>query len=79
MASIPGGQLESIFLNLLIKKTRRRLSKHLQKFLIPAALQLLKRVLDRSDKGVTEISAKPMMSDGEVSGMLSIGRNITKS
>ncbi|MEK6552898.1 MAG: PAS domain-containing sensor histidine kinase [Bacteroidota bacterium] len=34
--------------------------------------------LDRSDKGITfEFSAKPMLSDGEVSGMLSIGRNIT--
>jgi len=34
--------------------------------------------LDRFDKGITfEVSAKPMLSDGEVSGMLSIGRNIT--
>ena len=34
--------------------------------------------LDRFDKGITfEISAKPMLSDGVVSGMLSIGRNIT--
>jgi len=34
--------------------------------------------LDRHDRGITfEISAKPMISEGEVSGMLSIGRNIT--
>jgi PAS domain S-box-containing protein len=36
-------------------------------------------VLDRFDKGVMfEISAKPFMADGQVSGMLSIGRNITR-
>ena len=35
--------------------------------------------LDRFDKGVMfEISAKPMITDGQVSGMLSIGRNITR-
>jgi PAS domain S-box-containing protein len=34
--------------------------------------------LDRFDKGVTfEIHAKPLITDGEVSGMISIGRNIT--
>ena len=34
--------------------------------------------LNRFDKGITfEVSAKPMLSDGIVSGMLSIGRNIT--
>ncbi len=34
--------------------------------------------LDRFDKGVTfEIHAKPLITDGEVSGMISIGRNIS--
>ena len=34
--------------------------------------------LDRFDKGVTfEIHAKPLITDGEVSGMISLGRNIT--
>lgn len=34
--------------------------------------------LDRFDKGITfEIHAKPMILDGEVYGMISIGRNIT--
>jgi len=77
---VPEEMLGKHFLEFIDKEDEAKIAEAFTKILNSSGITTFETVfLDRFDKDVTfEISAKPMMSDGEVSGMLSIGRNITK-
>ncbi len=76
---VPEEMLGKHFLEFIDKEDEAKIAEAFTKILNSSGITTFETMfLDRFDKGVTfEISAKPMMSDGEVSGMLSIGRNIT--
>ena len=76
---VPEEMLGKHFLEFIDKEDEAKIAAAFTKILNSSGITTFEAVfLDRFDKGVTfEISAKPMISDGEVSGMLSIGRNIT--
>ncbi|MHB9040115.1 MAG: PAS domain-containing sensor histidine kinase [Melioribacteraceae bacterium] len=68
------------FLEFIDKEDEAKIAEAFNKILNSNGITTFETVfLDRFDKGITfEISAKPMMNNGEVTGMLSFGRNITK-
>lgn len=75
----PEEMLGKHFLEFIDKGDEAKIAEAFTKILNTTGITTFETVfLDRFDKRVTfEISAKPMISNGEVSGMLSIGRNIT--
>lgn len=77
---LPEEMLGKHFLEFIDKEDEAKIAEAFTKILNSSGITTFETVfLDSSDKGVTfEINAKPMMTDGEVTGMLSFGRNITK-
>ncbi|MBA4406734.1 hypothetical protein C0389_05615 [bacterium] len=75
----PEEMLGKHFLEFIDKEDEAKIANAFNKILNSSGITTFEAVfLNRSDKGITfEISAKPMISNGEISGMLSIGRNIT--
>lgn len=75
----PGEMTGRHFLEFIDKDDEPKIAEAFTKVLNSNGITNFEAVfLDRFDKGVTfEVSAKPMITNGEVSGMLSIGRNIT--
>jgi len=76
---IPDEMIGKHFLEFIDKKDEPKIAAAFTKILNSNGITTFETIfLDRFDKGITfEISAKPMLSEGVVSGMLSIGRNIT--
>jgi PAS domain S-box-containing protein len=76
----PEEMLGKHFLEFIDKEDEAKIAEAFNKILNSDGITTFETIfLDRFDKGVTfEISAKPMMANGEVTGMLSFGRNITK-
>ncbi len=75
----PDEMLGKHFLEFIDKEDEPKIAEAFSKILSSNQITTFEALfLDRFDKGVTfEIHAKPLVSDGEVSGMISIGRNIT--
>lgn len=67
------------FLEFIDKEDEERMAESITKILNSTGITTFETFfLDRYEKGVAfEISAKPIISDGEITGMLGIGRNIT--
>ncbi|MDQ7816371.1 MAG: PAS domain-containing sensor histidine kinase [Melioribacteraceae bacterium] len=76
---MPDEMIGKHFLEFIDKEDESKIAEAFSKILSSNEITTFEAVfLDRFDKPVTfEINAKPMMSDGEVSGMISIGRNVT--
>ncbi|MCX6169453.1 MAG: PAS domain-containing sensor histidine kinase [Ignavibacteriales bacterium] len=76
----PEEMLGKHFLEFIDKEDEVKIAEAFNKILNSSGITTFETIfLDRFDKGITfEISAKPMMTNGEVTGMLSFGRNITK-
>lgn len=76
---VPGEMIGKHFLEFIDKNDEAKIAEAFSRILSSNDVTTFEAVfLDRFDKGVTfEIHAKPMISDGEVVGMISIGRNIT--
>lgn len=75
----PDEMLGKHFLEFIDKEDEPKIAEAFSKILSSNQVTTFEAAfLDRFDKGVTfEIHAKPLVSDGDVSGMISIGRNIT--
>jgi two-component system, sporulation sensor kinase E len=67
------------FLEFIDKEDEAKVAEAFTKILSSSGITIFEAYfLDRFDKSVLfEIHAKPLLTDGEISGMLSIGRNIT--
>lgn len=76
---VPEEMIGKHFLEFIDKEDEAKIAEAFSKILSTNEVTTFEAVfLDRFDKGITfEIHAKPMISDGQVSGMISIGRNIT--
>lgn len=76
---VPEEMIGKHFLEFVDKEDEPKIAEAFSRILSSNEVTTFEAVfLDRFDKGVTfEIHAKPMISEGEVSGMISIGRNIT--
>ncbi|PKL83120.1 MAG: hypothetical protein CVV24_06690 [Ignavibacteriae bacterium HGW-Ignavibacteriae-3] len=76
----PDEMLGRHFLEFIDKDDEAKIASEFAKILNSEGITTFEALfLDRSDKSIAfEISAKPMMANGEVTGMLSFGRNITK-
>jgi PAS domain S-box-containing protein len=76
---MPDEMIGKHFLEFIDKDDESKIAEAFSKILSSNEITTFEAVfLDRFDKPVTfEINAKPMMSDGEVSGMISIGRNVS--
>lgn len=76
---VPEEMIGKHFLEFIDKEDEAKIAEAFSRILSSSEVTTFEAVfLDRFDKGVTfEIHAKPMISEGEVSGMISIGRNIT--
>lgn len=76
---VPEEMIGKHFLEFIDKEDESKIAEAFTRILSSSEVTTFEAIfLDRFDKRVTfEIHAKPMMSDGEVSGMISIGRNIT--
>lgn len=76
---VPEEMIGKHFLEFIDKQDESKIAEAFTRILSSSEVTTFEAVfLDRFDKSVTfEIHAKPMLSDGEVSGMISIGRNIT--
>lgn len=68
------------FLEFVDKEDERKVAEAFTKILESSGITIFEvNILDRFDKSVLfEIHARPVLADGIVSGMLSIGRNITR-
>jgi PAS domain S-box-containing protein len=68
------------FLEFIDKEYENKITEAFSKILVTEDITTFEAVfLDRFDRAVTfEINAKPVMNEGEITGMLSIGRNITR-
>jgi len=68
------------FLEFVDKDDEKKVAEAFTKILESSGITIFEvNILDRFDKSVLfEIHARPVLSDGVVSGMLSIGRNITR-
>ena len=77
---LPEEMLGRHFLEFIDKEDESKIAESFTKILNSDGITTFETVfLDRFDKGVTfEINAKPMLTNGEVTGMLSFGRNVTK-
>jgi PAS domain S-box-containing protein len=77
---VPDEMIGKHFLEFIAKEDETKIAEAFSKILSSNEVTTFEAAfLDRFDKGVTfEVHAKPMYSDGEVSGMISIGRNITQ-
>lgn len=67
------------FLEFIDKEDESKVAESFTKILNSSGITIFEAsFLDRFDKGVLfEIHAKPLLTEGEVNGMLSIGRNVT--
>jgi PAS domain S-box-containing protein len=76
----PDEMIGKHFLEFIDKESEMEVAAAFNKILTTDGITTFETTfLDRFDKGVMfEVSAKPMLTDGQVSGMLSIGRNITR-
>lgn len=76
---MPDEMIGKHFLEFIDKEDESKIAEAFSKILSSNEITTFEAVfLDRFDKPVTfEINAKPMISDGEVAGMISIGRNVT--
>lgn len=76
----PSEMIGRHFLEFIAKEDETKIAEAFTKILNSNSIITFETTfLDRYDKGVLfEVSAKPLITDGEVSGMLSIGRNITE-
>ncbi|MEW6509161.1 MAG: PAS domain-containing sensor histidine kinase [Bacteroidota bacterium] len=76
---VPEEMIGKHFLEFVDKEDEPKIAEAFARILSSSEVATFEMVfLDRFDKGVTfEVHAKPMISDGEVSGMISIGRNIS--
>lgn len=75
----PEEMLGRHFLEFIDKDDEVKVAEAFNKILSSSGITIFEALfLDRFDKSVLfEIHAKPIISDGEIAGMLSIGRNIT--
>ena len=75
----PDEMIGKHFLEFISKEDETKIAESFSKILSSKNVTTFEaNFLDRFDKEVTfEIGSKPMISEGEVSGMLSIGRNIS--
>jgi|GEM_PF-544802 len=75
----PDEMIGKHFLEFISKEDESKIAEAFNKILNSEGVTTFEAVfIDRFEREVTfEIKAKPMMTDGEVTGMLSIGRNIS--
>ncbi len=77
---IPEEMIGRHFLEFIDKEDEGKIAESFNRILTTEGITTFETVfLDRFDKGITfEVNAQPMISNGEVTGMLSFGRNISK-
>lgn len=76
---VPDEMIGKHFLEFIDKEDESKIAEAFSKILSSNEITTFEAVfLDRFDKPVTfEINAKPMISEGQVAGMISIGRNVS--